>query len=417
MKTKKSLLIRPLLLTGLVLAMSFSSCKKQEATDTSTTTTKDCGCSSMEAFPNIKGEPVTITNKKTGEQYSLIKKGDRYLLDDDMVLGESQVKFLKGETDDATARTGRANFVNLWPNRIVYYSINVGLPNSSRVTDAIAHWQANTNIQFVQRTNQANYIEFIKDDGCYSDGIGMTGGKQLISLDDGCSWGNAVHEIGHALGFFHEQTRADRDNYVIINWSNIEDDEDHNFQTYAARGYQGFELGTFDWESIMLYGPYFFSKNGSPTITTLGGGTYYYNSSVLSSGDIQTYNYMYNPGIYAKMVQVPIEYQWNDGPNYLNVYEAVDVYIRFYSDAACTVPANLSFQTNVTCLSSRYTYGGSGGANSETVSYHKLAPGSNSYKIVDLYIKQAWEQEYGNYREGGYYQDIILQNGVGYIAK
>lgn len=335
-----------------------------------------------------------------------------------MVLGEDQVKFLKGEIDEATARTGRANFVNLWPNRIVYYSINVGLPNSSRVTDAIAHWQANTNIQFVQRTNQANYIEFIKDDGCYSNGIGMIGGKQLISLDDGCTSGSAIHEIGHALGFFHEQTRADRDSYLIINWNNIEDDEDHNFQTYEARGFQGFELGTLDWSSIMLYGPYFFSKNGSPTITTLSGATYSYNSSVLSTGDIQTYNYMYNPAIYAKMEQVPVEYQWNDGPNYLNVYEAVDVYIKFYSDAACTIPANLTFQTNVTCLTSRYTYTGSnGGVNSEVVSYHKLSPGNNSYKIINLYIKQAWEQEYGNYRDGGYYQDITLENGVGYIAR
>ena len=52
----------------------------------------------------------------------------------------------------------------------------------------------------------------------------MIGGKQEINYPDWCidQWGSVLHEMLHALGFFHEQSSTNRDDYVTIVWDNIE---------------------------------------------------------------------------------------------------------------------------------------------------------------------------------------------------
>ncbi|PSB45491.1 zinc metalloprotease [Cyanosarcina cf. burmensis CCALA 770] len=201
-----------------------------------------------------------------------------------------------GKEDDEDARgvfiTGQQY---RWKNGIVPYEIDPNLPNSGRVTDAIAHWQKNTSIRFVQRTSSnasqyPNYIYFRPADGCWSF-VGMRGGKQDVGLANGCGLGATIHEIGHALGLWHEQSREDRDRHIQIHWENIQPGTEHNFNQHIN---DGDDYAAYDYDSIMHYGSTAFSKNGQPTITTIPAGKPIGQRNTLSGTDIATIAFLYS---------------------------------------------------------------------------------------------------------------------------
>lgn len=183
----------------------------------------------------------------------------------------------------------------LWPNGVVPFVIDGGLPDPNRVTQAIAHIHQNTGIRFVPRTTHANYVRFIRNPGqnWSSSPIGMRGGEQIIRLSDGSNMGVIAHECCHSLGILHEQSRNDRDQFVEIKYANILEGFESNFDKFGpAQGF--FDYFDYDYGSLMHYGGGNFSKNGQPTIVPLKQGVTIGQRNGLSTNDRLTIAQMYS---------------------------------------------------------------------------------------------------------------------------
>ena len=180
-----------------------------------------------------------------------------------------------------------------WVGGVIPYTIDADLPRPDRILEAIRKWGEVTPIRLVPRAAQPNYVHFIRENNeglCFSS-IGMIGGEQKIRVDDKCETGTLAHEIGHAVGLWHEQSRRDRDHFVRVLYQNISHGSLRDFDRHVN---DEPDFSPYDYASIMHYGEYADSaERRGPSIETIPPGIPIGQRTGLSPGDIDAVSHMY----------------------------------------------------------------------------------------------------------------------------
>lgn len=237
------------------------------------------------------------------QEYKLAKIGHYFVLNGDIILAD----------DFPNARSyvrmdPRTFALNLWPQGYIAIAISpevIKWDMYKTVLKALETMQQQTHLRFKPRTNETDYIklEMYLDDPNIGglSAVGRQGGEQLLFLNKNQTETVVIHEMLHALGFWHEQSRSDRNTYVQVNMDKVAKGYENNFQLEP-----GLAQGDYDYQSIMHYGAdAFAATSGVPTIQckssgvisncTLGGAK-------LSPKDIQGLNKLFaGSQSYAKL--------------------------------------------------------------------------------------------------------------------
>ena len=112
-----------------------------------------------------------------------------------------------------------------------------------------------------------------------------------MSIASFCSLATVIHEIGHVVGFWHEHSRPDRDQYITVHQENIRPGYKPDFDKITAVDSLGVP---YDFKSIMHYSKVAFAKPGTMTITSIEKNIPFGGASVLSDLDILQTELLYN---------------------------------------------------------------------------------------------------------------------------
>ncbi|CAL1537017.1 unnamed protein product [Lymnaea stagnalis] len=199
-------------------------------------------------------------------------------------------------------RAATANESLLWEHATIPYVFDTVFSGEDKlkIMLAMSMWENATCVIFKEReaSDKDYFVLTVKDCGCCAD-VGRKENGSSVSLAKDCMiTGIILHELGHIIGFWHEHSRPDRDEYVDVFLKHAIKDKVENFKKKEPNEINSLNE-TYDFDSIMHYGrtkwtrnPYWdtiFPKllNGSALRPDIG------QRSKLSPGDIRQTNKLY----------------------------------------------------------------------------------------------------------------------------
>uniref|UniRef100_A0A3B3SNL0 Metalloendopeptidase n=1 Tax=Paramormyrops kingsleyae TaxID=1676925 RepID=A0A3B3SNL0_9TELE len=181
----------------------------------------------------------------------------------------AKTPLIEGDIAIPPGRNALINTTFRWKFPIPYIlADSLDLNAKGAIFQAFEMYRLKSCVDFKPYEGEKTYIRFQKLDGCWSM-VGDQQTGQTLSLGEGCDHKAVIeHELLHAVGFYHEQSRSDRGDYVDIWLDEVLPGMGHNFNKYDD-SFVTDQNTAYDYESIMHYRPYSFNKNASfPTITT-----------------------------------------------------------------------------------------------------------------------------------------------------
>jgi uncharacterized protein (TIGR03437 family) len=252
---------------------------------------------SAAAFGQTPGEVYVV--EIDGRTVSYVIEGGFAVTEGDIILGpaeemenfrQAQARGERGLRPRSVYSPGVGN-VRLWTDATMYYTMEPDTPVQGNLLAAIDYWNTIAPFRILPRSSEPNYVTFrrIEIDAACNSSVGMVGGQQFIGVTSACSVGAAIHEIGHAFGLQHEQSRSDRDAFVTVLFDNIDKRFASNFNVAS----NSINAGYYDYDSIMHYGVTGFGRNFGDTIATVPPGIPIGQRTGLSAGDIDAVSRAY----------------------------------------------------------------------------------------------------------------------------
>lgn len=161
--------------------------------------------------------------------YTMFGGGNPSKTPEGIQLVEGDMAIANKSPEEMSHRKATPDSSVYWPNGEVIYMYHESITQSEMnvIEAAMQHWRQHTCLKFRPRTASDYYFIRFRSDtqGCWSlvgRQTDRAGQGQDVSIGTGCANLNVVvHEIGHVIGFFHEQSRSDRDHHIDIIWNNV----------------------------------------------------------------------------------------------------------------------------------------------------------------------------------------------------